>query len=180
MGSAADFLVRPALKCRPCELASSECSNGMLPIGRRCGSLSIGATRRVRAVAQTRYVQFVAEGIRAPSPWRQLKAQVFLGNEQFVEQTQAHLDKNQRRGGQIPIAHRRPPAPTLTKSENTTPLIATPSSCKRMQRVATHISRSPTTSGYTSRRREGSKGWRFSAMLLDPFSSYWALLRAMR
>ena len=41
-----------------------------------------------RSLAQTRYAQFVADGIKAPSPWQQLKGQVFLGDEHFVEKLQ--------------------------------------------------------------------------------------------
>ena len=74
-----------------------------------------------RAVAQARYAKFVAEGIKAPSPWQELKGQVFLGDERFVEKMQARLDKNQRRDVQIPIAHRRSPAPTLAQIENSAP-----------------------------------------------------------
>ena len=39
---------------------------------------------RHRAVAQKRYRTFVAEGVKAPSPWEQLKAQMILGDEAFV------------------------------------------------------------------------------------------------
>lgn len=38
-----------------------------------------------RSLAQRRYAQFVAEGIKAASPWLNLKGQVFLGDEQFVQ-----------------------------------------------------------------------------------------------
>ena len=34
-----------------------------------------------RGLAQKRYTQFVAEGIKAVSPWLSLKGQVFLGDE---------------------------------------------------------------------------------------------------
>ena len=74
-----------------------------------------------RAVARARYAKFVAEGIKAPSPWRELKGQVFLGDERFVAQMQARLEKNQRADVQIPIAHRRPPAPTLAQIEKQGP-----------------------------------------------------------
>ncbi len=36
-------------------------------------------------LAQARYVQFVAEGIKAASPWASLKGQVFLGDAAFVQ-----------------------------------------------------------------------------------------------
>ena len=70
-----------------------------------------------RSVAQTRYAQFVAEGIKASSPWRQLKGQVFLGDEQFVEQMQKRAAKHQRQDVQIPLAQRRPPPAPLAQIE---------------------------------------------------------------
>ena len=73
-----------------------------------------------RSVAQTRYARFVSEGIQAPSPWQSLKGQVFLGDEQFVERMQTRLDKGQRRDVQIPVAHRRAPAPSLAQIEKQT------------------------------------------------------------
>ena len=45
-----------------------------------------------RSLAQARYTQFVQEGIKAKSPWENLKSQVFLGDEAFVQRMQAHLD----------------------------------------------------------------------------------------
>jgi len=74
-----------------------------------------------RAVAQARYAKFVAEGIKAPSPWQELKGQVFLGDERFVEKMQSYLDKQQRDDVQIPVAHRRPAAPTLAQIEKRAP-----------------------------------------------------------
>jgi len=73
-----------------------------------------------RSVAQSRYAQFVSEGIKAASPWQQLRGQVFLGNEQFVEKMQARLRKPQRQDVQVPIAHRRPPPPPLSVIEKNT------------------------------------------------------------
>jgi len=57
-----------------------------------------------RTVAQARYARFVAEGIKAPSPWQELKGQVFLGDERFVQTMQAPADKRQRSNVQIPKA----------------------------------------------------------------------------
>jgi REP element-mobilizing transposase RayT len=71
-----------------------------------------------RSVAQTRYAQFVSEGLKAPSPWQQLKGQVFLGNEHFVEQMQRQVAQNQRHDVQIPVGHRRPSPGTLQQIEN--------------------------------------------------------------
>ena len=72
-----------------------------------------------RSLAQTRYAQFVADGIKAPSPWQQLKGQVFLGDEHFVEKMQSRVAKHHREGVQIPVAHRRPPAASLRQIEKT-------------------------------------------------------------
>ena len=72
---------------------------------------------RRRSVAQARYAKFVAEGIKAPSPWADLTGQIFLGNERFVTKMQARIDKNQRQDVQIPKAHRRAPAPALAQIE---------------------------------------------------------------
>jgi REP element-mobilizing transposase RayT len=66
-----------------------------------------------RSLAQERYAQFVAEGVNAPSPWAQLKGQVFLGDEGFVQRMQKHLAGPE--DVQIPKAQRRPPAPPLAE-----------------------------------------------------------------
>lgn len=43
-------------------------------------------------VARQRYAQFVAEGMKAESPWKSLKGQVFFGDDQFVERVHAQLN----------------------------------------------------------------------------------------
>jgi putative transposase len=83
------------------------------------GLLALFAKRRT--VAQARYAKFVAEGIKAPSPWKALKGQIFLGNERFVEKMQARIDKAQRQDVQIPAAHRRPPAPSPAQIDKRAP-----------------------------------------------------------
>ena len=70
-----------------------------------------------RSLAQARYAQFVAEGVKASSPWPQLKGQVFLGDEHFVEQMQSLAAKHHREDVQIPLVHRRPPAASLRQIE---------------------------------------------------------------
>ncbi len=52
-----------------------------------------------------------------PSPWRELKGQVFLGDEKFPEKLRTRLDNHQRRDVQLQIAHRRRPPPTLAQIE---------------------------------------------------------------
>lgn len=69
-----------------------------------------------RSLAQERYAQFVAEGIKAKSPWDDLKGQVFLGDEQFVQRMQVHLASGND-DVQIPLAQRRPLAPPLADIE---------------------------------------------------------------
>ena len=41
-----------------------------------------------------RYVEFVQEGVRGPRVWQQLKGQVFLGNDLFVETMRNRLESN--------------------------------------------------------------------------------------
>ena len=65
-----------------------------------------------RSLAQRRYAQFVAEGVKAISPWANVKGQVFLGDEQFMQRMQAHA-RTGKDDVQIPIAQRRPPPPPL-------------------------------------------------------------------
>jgi len=70
-----------------------------------------------RSLAQQRYAQFVTEGIKAASPWINLKGQVFLGDDQFVLRMQAQL-RSGKDDVQIPLAQRRPPPPSLTEIES--------------------------------------------------------------
>ncbi|MDT8385239.1 MAG: transposase [Gammaproteobacteria bacterium] len=90
------------------------------------GLLALFAKRR--SLAQQRYAQFVAEGIKAESPWANLKGQVFLGDDQFVTRMQAHIEVG-RDDVQIPVAQRRPKPPPLAEivsraSDRNTAIIA--------------------------------------------------------
>lgn len=67
-----------------------------------------------RSLAQQRYEQFVSEGIKAESPWANLKGQVFLGDEQFVTRMQAHIQAG-KDDEQIPLAQRRSKPPPLAE-----------------------------------------------------------------
>jgi hypothetical protein len=73
-----------------------------------------------RSLAQQRYAQFVAEGNKAASPWSNLKGQVFLGDEQFMQRMQSHLLSG-KDDVQIPLAQRRPPPPPLAKIKHHAP-----------------------------------------------------------
>ena len=48
---------------------------------------------RTKVVARKRYAVFVEEGLSKPSPWSELKGQVLLGSDQFVELMAPHLDE---------------------------------------------------------------------------------------
>jgi putative transposase len=82
------------------------------------GLLAVFAKRR--SLAQQRYAQFVIEGIKAASPWDNLKGQVFLGDEQFVNRMQAHIQSG-KDDVQIPLAQRRPKPPSLAEIEKRAP-----------------------------------------------------------
>ena len=61
-----------------------------------------------------RYIQFVAEGKDQPSLWEQMKNQVFLCSDAFVESVRRQIPRN-RDLREVPQAKRRPPAKTLTE-----------------------------------------------------------------
>jgi DNA-directed RNA polymerase specialized sigma24 family protein len=62
-----------------------------------------------RSEAQRRYQRFVAEGRRA-SPWEELKGQIYLGSEEFIErlpkpaETMEEIPQIQREGVRPPLA----------------------------------------------------------------------------
>lgn len=56
--------------------------------------------------AVSRYRRFVAEGKGQPSPWEQLKQQVFLGSEAFIDALQRRISK-ERDLREVPQARRR-------------------------------------------------------------------------
>ena len=47
------------------------------------------------STATCRYQQFVREGTNQPAPWEQLKNQVYLGSDAFVERVQQQIDEAQ-------------------------------------------------------------------------------------
>ena len=61
---------------------------------------------KTRKTAIERYREFVSQGKNQPSPWENLKNQIFLGTEQFVEDMQCKLNLNQQLS-EIPKAQRR-------------------------------------------------------------------------
>jgi len=72
------------------------------------------------STAQRQYAQFVKEGMRSQSIWRHLNRQIYLGDDVFVQRTQAHLggttqDEN------VSGIQTRPPAPSLSAIERNYP-----------------------------------------------------------
>jgi REP element-mobilizing transposase RayT len=57
------------------------------------GLLSVFSKRH--GTAQKKYIEFVSQGKNQPSPWKSLKNQVFLGDEEYVSQILNGIDKNQ-------------------------------------------------------------------------------------
>lgn len=70
---------------------------------------AFGATQRG---AVTAFARFVAEGKRGESPWKDLKNQIYLGSERFVEEMQRRIREDQPLE-EIPRRQRRPVARSL-------------------------------------------------------------------
>lgn len=62
--------------------------------------------------AQRAYREFVRQGRGQPSPWEELKNQVFLGSDNFVEDMQCKIDPDQSLGG-IPKSQKLAPKQSL-------------------------------------------------------------------
>ena len=76
--------------------------------------------RRSSAVAK--YVAFVHEGARLPSVWTQLRGQIYLGSDAFVQKMQKQIDKKPGLG-ESPRAQRRAISQPLEHFENNHPRI---------------------------------------------------------
>jgi REP element-mobilizing transposase RayT len=104
----------------------------------------LSAFSRQKARATERYREFVAEGKNQPSPWEQLRNQVYLGSEAFVERMQAQLDatKDLR---EIPARQRRALAKPLqhfsadTKNRDESIMAAYASGGYSMKEIGDHF-----------------------------------------
>ncbi|TKB93367.1 MAG: addiction module toxin RelE [Nitrospira sp.] len=67
-----------------------------------------------RAAAQRKYQAFVAEGIGQGSPWEEVRGQVLLGNERFIERLAPGL-RDKRLLKEIPRRQRFAARPTLSQ-----------------------------------------------------------------
>jgi len=76
--------------------------------------LSIEALLAHFGRGRAHYERFVAQGTKAKSPWDEVKGQIYLGDDGFVERMQRNLGR-QAEDINIPRAQRRKPAPTLTQ-----------------------------------------------------------------
>ena len=50
---------------------------------------------KTKTIAQQRYRAFVQEGKRSPAPWQRLKNQIYLGDDDFVNDMQCKSDPEQ-------------------------------------------------------------------------------------
>lgn len=69
-----------------------------------------GDRRRARAV----YKNFVAEGRGIGSPWRELRQQIYLGSERFVEEMQGRLEPGRDLAEVPSVQRRQAPMPLAT------------------------------------------------------------------
>ena len=74
----------------------------------------LAAFEQHRHEAQSAYRRFVAEGRNQPSPWEDLKNQIYLGSEAFVAEMQGQVSQNQPLS-EIPRSQCRPAARPLTE-----------------------------------------------------------------
>jgi len=76
--------------------------------------LSAFGKRKSKAIAG--YKKFVSEGKSQPSPWQELKSQIYLGSDKFVEKTQLLID-GEKELSEVPSSQRRPVAKELLHYE---------------------------------------------------------------
>lgn len=79
-----------------------------------CPDWLLSAFGATEPAAVARYRRCVADGIGQAGPWEQLKHQVFLGSEAFLDNLRRRLP-NDRDLSEVPRAQRRPPAKPLSE-----------------------------------------------------------------
>jgi DNA-directed RNA polymerase specialized sigma subunit len=52
-------------------------------------------------------MQFVADGVSQPSPWKMLRGQIFLGDEKFVDEIQDKFISKDMPLREVPVVQRR-------------------------------------------------------------------------
>jgi hypothetical protein len=73
----------------------------------------LGEFGKGRFQARRKYQQFVEEGMGGESIWKDLKGQIYLGDDDFVEQMRGKLGERDE-DVNIPLAQQRAPAPMLS------------------------------------------------------------------
>ena len=73
----------------------------------------LGGFAKTRKVAWTRYRDFVQQGKGQPSPWEQLKNQIYLGGDRFVEDMQRKINPEQSLND-VPRKHKQAPPKPLS------------------------------------------------------------------
>lgn len=68
----------------------------------------------MRLLARRKYQRFVEEGMGEESIWKNLKGQIYLGDNEFVKQMQRKLGKR-KEDVNIPRVKQRRPMPTLNE-----------------------------------------------------------------
>ena len=76
---------------------------------------------QTRVESQERYKAFIQAGKQQPSPWAQLKNQIYLGNDDFIENIQCKLDPEQSLKD-IPKKQKQGPAKPLRYYFSTYPV----------------------------------------------------------
>ena len=77
----------------------------------------LSAFAKNKKEAQQHYRRFVQQGKNQPSPWEALKNQIYLGSDQFVEDTQRKIDPGQSLAD-IPRKQKQSPTKPLSYYEN--------------------------------------------------------------
>ena len=72
----------------------------------------LGQFGKQQTIAQRAYRQFVEEGmVKQESPWFNLRSQIYLGSEVFLEETQSRLEEG--KDPEIPEVQKRPATPRI-------------------------------------------------------------------
>ncbi len=98
-----------------------------------------------RKEARLRFASFVADGIDRPGPWQNLRNQVYLGSDRFVETMQQQI-KDKQPLEEIPARQKRRPAQPLSyyadhyPSRNSAMAAAYGSGAYSMREIAAYFS----------------------------------------
>lgn len=112
--------------------------------------------------AQAAYRRFVTEGKNPPSPWQELKNQIYLGSEAFVNEMQRKVQAD-RRLSEVPKTQRRTVARPLSwyfqthRDRDSAVFEAFRSGAYSMREIGDHLGLHYSTISRIIRRNEGEK-----------------------